>query len=131
VVFLFEIILHKPQIGVIIAKMDNCAPRHAKFRCSEAIGQAVAAYHALMVGQTRVRVRHGDSEVEYDKRNIPALKNYIMSLHQSCGGAESAAVLGIPQRRAPAHAVFSEQTLAGSGCISGIQQSCNPCEGCE
>ena len=60
------------------------------------MGEALASYHALMVGQTRVRVRHGDSEVEYGKRDIPALKQYIMSLHQVCPCVESAAMLGIP-----------------------------------
>lgn len=105
--------------------MEDCTPQPAKFSCSRALGEAVAAYHQLLVGQTRVRVRHGESEVEYDKRNLPALKNYIMSLHQSCGGAESAAVLGIPTSRSPASAVFSEQRfgpLGGCGCGTGIQQ---------
>lgn len=104
--------------------MDSCTPQPVKFSCSRALGEAVAALHQLMVGQTRVRVRHGESEVEYDKRNIPALRQYIMNLHQTCGGAESAAVLGIPQGRAPGSAVFSEQRfqpLSGCGCGTGIQ----------
>jgi hypothetical protein len=114
--------------------MDNCAQRPTKFRCSDALGQAVAAYHGLMVGQTRVRVRHGDNEVEYDKRNIRALQQYVMNLHQSCGNAESAAVLGIPSRRQPFSAVFSEQSLApdcGCGPTSpSVQQGCDDCGDC-
>lgn len=79
----------------------SCNDAPAKFNCHHALQDAIRAYHALMVGQTRIRVRHGESEVEYDKRNINALKQYIMSLHQSCPSMEAAAVLGIPQRRAP------------------------------
>ena len=112
--------------------MDNCASRQAPFRCSDALAQAIGAYHALMVGQTRVRVRHGDSEVEYDKRNIPALRQYIMSLHQACGGIESSAVLGIPRRRSPANVVFSESSVDALDCGCGpqqrsVQQDCFPC----
>ena len=104
--------------------MDSCVAKPQKFSCSRALGEAVAAYHQLMVGQTRVRVRHGESEVEYDKRNIPALKQYIMSLHQSCGGAESAAVLGIPANRSPGSAVFTEQRFQPMGCCGCGTASC-------
>ena len=104
--------------------MSSHAP--AKFSCGRALQEAVGAYHALMVGQTRVRVKHGESEVEYDKRNIKALREYIMALHQSCPSMEAAAVLGIPQRRAPGVPVYGDTMVMdrSSSCHGPIQTDC-------
>jgi hypothetical protein len=104
----------------------------AKFSCSKALGEAIGAYHQLMVGQTRVRVKHGESEVEYDKRNLSALRQYIMSLHQSCPCAESAAMLGIPQNRRPGSPVYgnSRYTEAGCGCGPSSYSVQTPCRTC-
>lgn len=112
--------------------MTCTTPQPVKFSCSRALGEAIGAYHQLMVGQTRVRVRHGESEVEYDKRNIGALRQYIMNLHQTCGGAESAAMLGIPRNRQPGVPVYSNHRYEDPGCGCGpthhsVQQSCRTC----
>lgn len=96
-----------------------------RFSCPHALNEAVQAYHTLMVGGTKVRVKHGETEVEYDKRSLSALKGYIAALHQQCGGRESAAVLGIPSNRRPAPAVFSEHAFAAAGgCGCGPRPTC-------
>ena len=96
--------------------MESCSPTQQRFSCARALSEAVAAYHQLLVGGSKVRVRHGETEVEYDRRNLTLLKGYIASLHQTCGGSESAAVLGIPTNRRPAPVVFSNTRLQEAGC---------------
>jgi hypothetical protein len=107
----------------------SCQTDIPKFNCHFALKEAVQAYHALMVGQTRVRVKHGESEVEYDKRNINALKQYLMSLYQSCPSMEAAAVLGIPQRRSPGVPVHGSFDFPSS-CCGPVEPDCSANCGC-
>lgn len=107
-------------------------PQPPKFSCAQALREAVGAYHQLMVGTQRVMVRHGESEVRYEARNLSALKAYIMSLHQNCPSGEAAAMLGIPQNRQPGVPVFSNHRYQDPGCGCGpthhsVQQSCKTC----
>ncbi|MGV0954596.1 MAG: gpW family head-tail joining protein [Fluviibacter sp.] len=68
--------------------------------CATAIQAAVGAYHALMIGPAPVvAVTTEGATVQYDRRNIAALKDYISGLYQQCPCASAAAVLGIPTRR--------------------------------
>ncbi|MGV0982316.1 MAG: gpW family head-tail joining protein [Polynucleobacter sp.] len=68
--------------------------------CATALQAAVNAYHALMVGAAPVlQVTTEGATVQYDRRNVGALKDYIAGLYQQCPCASAAAVLGIPARR--------------------------------
>ena len=82
--------------------MDTCSQtKPRRFICQEAMNEALQAYHLLMTGQQKVVVRHGETEVRYEAKSVTALKQYIMSLHQSCPFRESDALLGIPTGRRP------------------------------
>lgn len=87
--------------------MTSCAPQPKRFICTQAMSEAIGAYHALMTGQQKVMVKHGETEVRYEAKNIKALREYIMGLHQMCPSMEAAAVLGIPMGRRPGVPVFS------------------------
>ena len=43
------------------------------------------AYHALMAGHTRVRVRHRDYEIEYHKSSLHFLEREVRKLQVQCG----------------------------------------------
>lgn len=87
--------------------------------CATSLQQAVNVYHQLMVGAAPVvSVTTDGGAVQYDRRNLPALKSYIEGLHQRCPCETSAAILGIPARRRVGQPVYGPRTAFGGlgGC---------------
>lgn len=110
--------------------MESCTPAKPKrFICGQAMNEAISAYHQLMTGQQKVMVRHGETEVRYEAKNIKALREYILGLYQMCPSREAAAMLGIPVGRRPGVPVFSNTRWEDPNC--GCNPAPAPCEDCQ
>lgn len=67
--------------------------------CATALRQALAVYHQLMVGSSRVvKVKTADTEVEYERSQAPQLLSYITRLNAVCPCPEAGAIIGIGRR---------------------------------
>jgi hypothetical protein len=72
--------------------------------CAQLLAFLTDAYYRLLGGVQEVEIEYRDHKTKYSASNLAQLKSTIASLHQQCGNATSASVVG--GRRRALTAVF-------------------------
>lgn len=67
--------------------------------CETLLAEAMAAYHVLMLGQSTVKIKYKDSEVNYSQANKADLKSYIDLLNSKCGNKTTSLTQPRPRAR--------------------------------
>lgn len=83
--------------------------------CKAMLCKMLEAYVRITTGGGVIEVQFGDDRTKYESANVKMLETRLRTLHEACGDANSAALLGLSVgRRAPARVCFGESYGCGS-----------------
>lgn len=74
--------------------------------CQVMLADGIGAYLQLITGGQAVEVKYRDQSVKYTPATAAMLKQHLINLHQTCGNAETAAILGLNRTRQAASTSF-------------------------